>query len=332
MSNFSVPDILSFTRLSRSIADIKSRADTTRTEAVTGRYEDLTAQLKGDVGSAHLLQKAINDAKSYGSLLSQAELRAQMTQSVLDSASSSANGIGPAAFSAFSTGDETQLKTISTQARGALTSLFSDLNTTLGGRTLFAGDAPDGPALTAPDLFFADMNAIFASAADAADLEAQLDAYFDDPAGGFETNIYAGGDGETPNVELSPGVRVDISAKANSTEIKALMRGLAELAFYDSATYGDAQDIGQAGAERVMRAEVDLTALRAGIGVNEARIAAAKDRYANEEVVLGKLYNEKTARDPYEAASELQLLESQLEASYLLSVRLGNLSLTNFMR
>ena len=54
MSNFAVPDILSFSRLSQSISNLKSRADVTRTEAVTGRYEDLTARLNGDVGGASL--------------------------------------------------------------------------------------------------------------------------------------------------------------------------------------------------------------------------------------------------------------------------------------
>lgn len=332
MSAGSVPDILSFSRLSRKISDLKSRADTTRTEAVTGRYEDLTAHLKGDVGGAQLLKKALDDAKAYGSLLSQAELRAQTTQYVLSSTASAANGIGSAAVAAFKTNDGVQLEIISEQARGALTSLFSDLNATLGGRTLFSGDATNSPALAAPETFFADMQAIFSSASDTADLEAQLDAYFNDPAGGFETNIYLGGDGKTPDVELSPGVRINASAKANDAEIKDLMRGLAELAFYDGAGFSGAESTGWAGAERVLTAEANLTTYRAAIGVSESRIAAAKERYANEETVLARLYNAKTARDPYEAASELQLLESQLEASYLLSVRLGRLSLTNYMR
>ena len=48
--------------------------------------------------------------------------------------------------------------------------------------------------------------------------------------------------------------------------------------------------------------------------------------------VLTQSFNQMTARDQYEAASELKQLETSLEASYTLTARLANLSLLNFMR
>ena len=59
------PDLLSYSNLSRNVADLKARADITRTEAVTGRYEDITAQTNGDIGSAHLTKKALDDVTAY---------------------------------------------------------------------------------------------------------------------------------------------------------------------------------------------------------------------------------------------------------------------------
>ena len=79
-------------------------------------------------------------------------------------------------------------------------------------------------------------------------------------------------------------------------------------------------------------ADGDVTQRRGFIGVGEAQIAAAVTRYEAEEAILTSLFNDKTGRDQFEAASELQLLESQLEASYLLTARLARLSITNFIR
>jgi len=39
-----------------------------------------------------------------------------------------------------------------------------------------------------------------------------------------------------------------------------------------------------------------------------------------------------TSRDQYEAAAELKALEASLEASYMLTARLSQLSLMNFLR
>jgi len=47
---------------------------------------------------------------------------------------------------------------------------------------------------------------------------------------------------------------------------------------------------------------------------------------------MSATFNRLTARDQYEAATELRELERNLEASYLLTSRLSNLSLLNYLR
>ena len=332
MSNLSVPDILSYTRLSRGVNDLKAQADTTRTEAVTGRYEDITKHLKGDVGSAHLLKKAVDDVKAYQQSLSLAEGRAQATQFALGSLTEESSRIATNGLSAFSRGDESMLRTIASDSRAAISSVFAALNTSFGGRTLFGGDATNSPPLATPDQLIADVEAIIAGATDVADAEAQLDTYFNDPAGGFETNIYLGGAGEAPEVEIAPGIRVGTSAKANDQPIKDLLRGLASMAAFQSASFAGADALIENGAKKTLGTESPMADLRAVIGVNESRIGSAKSGYEIEESLLTSLYNDKTARDPYDAASELQLLESEIEKSFLLTARLSRLSLSNFIR
>lgn len=327
-----VPDILAFTRLSRSISDMKSRADTTRIEAVTGRVEDVTKHTNGDVGGAHLLQKAVDDVKQYQSLLRLAAGRAELTQNSLGLLSAQSNQIATEALAAYGREDDAFVGNMAASARDAVIGIFASLNASLGGRALFGGDVTTNSPLVSPDQLLADVEAIMVGAVDAADAQAQLETYFNDPAGGFETTIYQGGANDAPSVEIAPGIRVDASAKANDQAIKDLIRGLAELATFGSATFADADTIGEAGAGRALQAESDVTTLRAGIGVSEGRIADSITRYEAEEAILTSLFNQKTSRDTFEAASELQLLEQQIENSYLVTARLGQLSFLNFFR
>lgn len=332
MSNFSVPDLLSYARLSRNVSSLKSRADTTRTESTTGRYDDITKHLNGDVGSAHILMKAIDDAKTSQQNLTTAETRAQVTQSTLDNLNTESTRIATDFLASLKRGDYQSADVSAEDAKAAIVSAFGSLNTSVGGRALFGGDDAGRPPLASPDQLIADVKAIMAGATDAADAEAQLDFYFNDPAGGFATTIYQGGAGRASSVEIAPDIRVDVSAKADDQAIKDTLRGLATIVAYGDAGFADADTEAKNGAGKVFEAETELTNQRAVIGINEARVSAAKARSAAEETVLTNLYNSKTARDPYEAASELQLLESQLEASYLLTARMAKLSIADYLR
>lgn len=332
MSITNVPDQLSFSRLSQSVADLKSRVDTSRKESVTGRYEDLTKQLKGDVGGGHLLKKAIDDTKLFQENLTVAGSRAQITQATLGNVGSDSSRVATDLLAAVGRGDLSTIDVMTDDAKASLIVTFASLNAVFAGRALFSGDATDRPPLAPPEQLIADIEAIMAGATDAADAQAQLDIYFDDPAGGFATTIYQGGANRAPGVEIAPGTRLDASAKADDPAIKDVIRGLVTIATSKSATFTDVNTILTAGASQIFDAEANIVDQRAAIGINEARISAATARYEAEETVLTSLYNEKTLRDPYEAASELQLLETQLEASYLLTSRMARLSLANFIR
>ena len=332
MSNFGVPDISSFSRLSRQIADIKARANTTRTEAVTGRISDVTAAVKGDNGGVNLLHKAVDDARAFQYNLSLAENRAQRSQSVLSFVGSHGARIGSEALAALGRDDPSTMRVIAEDAKTALQSIFASLNTTEGGRALFSGDVADRSPLTSSEQMLSDVSAILAGSVDKADADAQLDAYFNDPAGGFATSIYDGGAGRAPKVEIAEGVRIDVAVKADDPAIKDLLRSLAVTASSESVTNGERSQILESNFSKAISANAMLIEVRGILGVNESRISAAKANHEAEEVALTTLLNAKSARDPYEAASELQLLESQLESAYLLTARIARLSIAEYLR
>jgi len=77
--------------------------------------------------------------------------------------------------------------------------------------------------------------------------------------------------------------------------------------------------------------ETQITNLRADLGVYEERNAIEQKTLDTEETVLTASFNDLTARDQYEAATELQSLQTTLEASYLITARLSQLSLLNYL-
>lgn len=326
------PDLLSFSTMSRNVANLKSRADVVRTETVTGRHEDITAHTRGNVGEAHLLKKAVDDVAAYQENLTFSIGRASATQASLNSITTDSSRISTAALAAVQRDDTAVLRTSADEARATITTIFSALNASVGGRALFGGDVAEQFPLASHEQLLTDIETIVAGAADAATAETLIDTYFNDPAGGFATNIYQGGAGTAPEVEIAPGARLDVSAKADDPVIKDLLRGLVSLAVFESAGFTDAQAFAEAGATRALESESSFTELRARIGIGEGRMEAARSRYADEEAALTTLFNQRTARDPFEAASELKLLESQLESSFLLTARLSQLSLSNYLR
>lgn len=330
-----VPDLLRLTRLTRSVSDIKQQADVARTETVTGQIDDLTRESRGDIGGLHLLRKAIDDAQGAQQNLNLSASRAQRTQTVLTTLTQESATLATGVLSNIGPQNTNALEASATNARGALFVIFSNLNTDAGGRALFSGDRTDTAPLGDPNVLLEDVRQIIAGAADATAADVALDQYFNDPAGGFATDIYQGGTNAAPLVEIAPGVRIEASARADAQPIKDLIRGLAVIANYQTPPQDGAagrDTIVRAGADLLLTAEVGLINLRSTIGVSENRLQQRVDEFVAEEQALTSLYNSRTTRDPFEAASALQILQSQLEASFAVTARLSQLSLTNFLR
>lgn len=333
MSGYGFPTLLQYSRLTASAADLKTRAEQARTEMVTGRIADLKVELGSTIGDVHLLGKAISDVRSRQDAAARALGRAQSSQIALNLATDGVETLGADLFGAVGQNNEPSINIAGTQARLQLDAAVSAFNTRYEGRSLFAGDASNQPTLASADTLLTDVRAIFAGAADNAQLQADLDAYFNDPAGGFATNIYTGGAGEAARTEIADGELVSYSAKADEQGVRDLLRNLAVVVVADEQTgFVDRNQALSTAAGGLIQSSSDIVAIRARIGAAEERIAAADDRLEAEATAYSLTYNEHTARDPYEAATRLEQIESQLQASYIVTSRISLLSLANYLK
>lgn len=328
------PDLLSHQRQARVNNTLKSQLETTAIEAVTGRYQDVTKALNGQIGEAFLIQKALDDIEQSDRINTLTASRLSLTTGALGSIREGTDGIGTSAIIALTTNDSFSLETLAYKAENDLRNTMSLLNSGQGQRRLFAGDDVLATPLASPDILLDDVKAILQANPNAADAQTALDTYFNDPAGGFATNIYQGGDGNAASSYLYDGTKIDYSVRADHQALKDTMRGLAVLAVADSVHDIDTDafaDIFTHGANSVNKGESNLIKLEGLIGVNEGQIEKAVAHQNNEKLTLGIALNDLVGRDQYEAVTSLQLLQTQLESSYLITTRLSNLSLTNYL-
>ena len=91
--------------LTQNVADLRTRISVTATEAVTGRYSDLTTHLDGRIGDAMLTQKALDDIANEQSRLDLSLALLEITQQSLEIIQeTNDNGISTRLLGAVATG------------------------------------------------------------------------------------------------------------------------------------------------------------------------------------------------------------------------------------
>lgn len=330
------PDLLSYTRQNRATVQIRERLDVAALEAVTGLQSDLTKATNGDVGRAHLLGKALNDVDHGLQLNALASVRLTLMSDAVSGAREAINGLGPRGTIAVATGNELNLRLLSEEAAGTLDSVMSAFSGTQGPRNLFSGSKTDTPAFSGSDALMADVKDILKNSLSASDANTKLDTYFNDPAGGFATNIYQGSTNPAPDLPIGNGKSVTLDLKGNDPSVVETLRGLAVMA--NAYSFGGVSDeaefnglYSQASAS-VGNGTTGLVTLEGTLGLNSETLNKAESRFNSEKSTLTNAYNDMFGRDQFEAAAELQSLQVQLEASYTLTSRLSSLTLTNFLR
>ncbi len=330
------PDLLSFTRRNRTTARIKARLDIVSKEAVTGQRADLTKATNGRVGGAHLMRKALNDIELSTRINSLTTTRLDLISQGISGARIAMNGIDTRAIIALNSAGSAGVVAISNEAEANLRSVMTALSIKHGPRNLLSGNVTDRPPFSGPGALLDDVRNIMTTAGSPADIDAALDIYFNDPAGGFQTNIYTGGTDAAPPMHIGNGQKISVDVRADSQTIKDVLRGLAVIATAQSSgnAIGTSEftEIFNNGITAATNGTSGLISLEGNLGIFSETLEKANARNQFEALSLSAAYQTLTGRDQFEAAAELKQLEVQLESSYIITARLSGLTLTNYLR
>ena len=311
--------------VTNNISGLRSRIEALAEESTTGLQSDMVTHLKGRVDQALVGEQALNDNAEEQSRLGLRSVRLSLVDSSLTSVRELSAGLQVSMLSAIGAGELEAQNLVSSQAQTALDDVVSRLSARNGERFLFSGDATATPPFADTSVLINDLRAIAAGATDAADFAAQVETYFDDPAGGFQTNFYQGAQSAS-----DPD-----SVVANQPEFKELIQGLAILSLAHSAdglafAAGGSPAMDQA-LERLERGRTNIVNTQAAVGMRRESIADEQALLQREQTLLNQAFTDLVGKDQFEAAAQLRELEANLEASYLLTTRLSNLTLLNFL-
>ncbi len=331
-----LPDLASALRLQRDAGDVRAALERAGRELSTGRKDDLFAASGHDPRRLLAIEASQARAARESEGVSLSQGRVSLTQSVMGGLGELANELGLELSASLARGDHNSARIHAAGAQDAFRAAVQNLNTRYGGRTLFAGAAVDQPALAPPDDILGDVSALLAGAVDAADAIAQVDFYFDDPAGGFAATRFLGSAEDAPRATIDEGASVDISRRADDPEVRALLKGLALAAATVDPAYAGPADaetdlLGHAADVTVASREL-IVQSQAMLGLSEQRLEEASVRISARRDALDIAWNDATSRDPFDAATEFQAVEQQLERVFAVTARMSRLTLLDFLR
>lgn len=334
MIGYGLPSLVTTWRMQTLVTQSRVDLDTARVEAVTGRAADLSRATDGNVGKVHLLEKQITDTDARLNAMNLLRADFSVVQETLDATRERVSLIATEIDAAIGLENETSLDALALQAEADLKLVIGSLNVSYGGRQLFSGAKTDTAPIADAEQIITDVAAIVAGAPNAAAVETALDTYFDDPAGTFQATIYQGSTTDAPDRDVSESRRIGVNVKATDLGLRSAIRGLALMTVAkDNAVDASVADDIRRDAAKTLRTSADaLISQQSLLGSLESEVIVLQTRGEAVKFTLEESLNALIGVDQYEAASRMNALETQLEAAYLSTSRIGSLSLVNFLR
>lgn len=332
MSIHSLGDLAQSFVSRRQTATLKQQMTRLTGELSSGRTTDVTRHLKASFGQLSDIEHQLRLQQGYRTATAEAAGATAAMQSALGIIHDRTTELAGAGTLAGTNAAGIATDGVATLARGVLDAVVGALNTAVGGRSLFAGTEFDRAPLPAGGAVLSAARAALGGASDAAGITAALDAFFG-AGGGYETALYQGNTEDAGPFRLGAGESVRLSIRADDEVFRGVMKSavLATLADDPALDAGTRRDLlGQATDGLFAQAD-RLNAVRADLGHTEERIERSSVRIASELTGLDYARGQLLAVDPFDAATELENVQFQLEALYAVTARAARLNLVNFL-
>ena len=316
-------------------ADLKTDFQRLTREIATGQHNDLTEAVRGGFRPLAGLEASLTRLSGYEDASRQAVLLTDGLQAVLEQVNARSSEIAPRLLSGANSGNDELLSASSKSAEVEFESVISALNTQVAGRTLLAGEAIDTVPLSPADEIMTAAKAAVTGLTTATDITAALDTWFE-AGGAFETDHYNGSATPAPPLAIGEGVTLDEPLTAIDDSIKSTLRGfvMAEIVAENTNALepNERSALAANSAETLMGAGTSIIQHQGRVGTNQAMLETRLTEIGTETHAVEIARSAIVAIDPYEAATELQNVESSLELLYTMTARLSRLNLSDFLR
>lgn len=334
MSVVSIGDMAQqFTSLRNSYT-IKSELAVQLQRLSTGQVEDVTKQLKGETARFSGIGYSLTQLDGYSQIASETQQYLANVKTILTQVDSTRNATMERLLLVNDSSTAAQVDEAALSASSAFDEIVRSLNTQIADRSVLGGGRVGAAPLVASETMMADIVAAVGPTQDVAGIVAIVDAWFDDPAGGFAAIGYLGDDGPALHKKTSETTSFEMTARADDAAIKEVLKGTALAALSNDLVGLSGQsksDLLQNAGAVLFASASDLIALQARVGFTEAGVARSMSETSAQQTALTIARNDLVRADPFETAAKLQKVQLQLETHFAVTARMAELSLLRFI-
>jgi flagellar hook-associated protein 3 FlgL len=346
-----ISTLASHLQLNSSIRSLQSQLMDAQKEISTGRKADLVAALRDRAAEDVDLRNALNDVTEFKSTTDIVASRMDTMQAALGGVHDIAEQMRNTALTSR---DAVSRRYLQEAASTALDRINSFLNAQVAGRNLFSGIQTDTAPMQAqtgvnaatglsPQQAVSQAIANVGPITDAASALAVANgpdgvgSIFSDtnsnPNLNYSATFYNGASTGSVTARLDNGYQIDYGVRADDPAFRELQQGLSMLA---AVPYGsipnDAYAAWQDEAVKHISAGFQGTIdVSAELGFKQSVVADASNRH---DAMIAQLNNQVAnleAADPFQTSLRLSQLQTQLEATFSITARMNELSLTKFL-
>lgn len=320
--------------LKSNTARMKGTLDRLTKEFAEGRVSDVGATLNGDLTRLSAVSRTRAMTQGYQSAGREAAAHSAAMQLALKSIAGTTGPLVGKLLTASQLSTDDNVELTGVDARGRLDTVLATMNSASGGRSLFAGQALNQPAVAGADTILTALKTELIGATTAEEAMQRISDWYDDPTG-YVALAYLGDVPLSP-VAVSSTDRVWLGVTAEDQAFRNMLKGMSAAALLDDPSSplptSIVKDVARMAAEALIGGNEDMTLLAAKLGVSEGRIEVANSRNAvdllSQEMEQGDLVRS----DPERLAIELEAVQTNLESLYAITARLSRMSLTDFLR
>lgn len=338
MNYVSIGDMAQAFQMRRHNVELQRHLSRLTDELTSGAKADLAEAVSGDFKALAGIDHSLRTLRAYKTATDEVELFTGALQAAIGNVQEVTTDLAPGLANAAATGMPLIVDTAAMDARQKFHSVVAALNTQVADRFLLSGDATDQrPILGSQDILDALMVAT-AGQATGTGVATAVAGWFDAPpgGGGYLDMIYGGSATQLTPFNIGPGDTAAIDVTAASPEIRDMLEALALSALVaEGVLPGDQPGralLVKTSANALFSANDEMADLRARLGAVEGHIADAATRNSAEGAALEIARTKIVAADPYETATALEAVQTQMETLYTLTARLSRLSLADYLR
>jgi len=299
-------------------------------ELSTGESSDPVQYLAGDFRLLSSVEHRKQTAQAHEIVANEARGFAAAMQSALGRVQSSTQSLYSDLITA-TEGASDLTGVVARQAETSLGMILSALNTSFAGRSLFAGNATNGPAVGPAKELLDAVRARVEGETTLDGITAAIKEFFEAPDG-FQSQIYRGSDQNLSPFTLGENESVQLNMRADVTEIRSVLANTVLAVISTDIGTPELQKSMQSRAGLALFEDQEkLTALRADLGFAEARIEELAVATASERTALDFARGSLIGIDEFETATRLENTQFQIEALYAVTARLSGLSLLRYL-